>query len=66
MSCKISGTSASVAGRILSVGHFRSKAPQGYTCTNCRWMELNMFPKPEVSKEMEKHVCVRLYTDGNW
>jgi len=36
----------------------------GYTCTNCRWMEANMFPRPEVAKEMNKFVCVRLYTDG--
>lgn len=36
----------------------------GYTCTNCRWMEVNMFPKPSVRGEMEKYVRVRLYTDG--
>jgi thiol:disulfide interchange protein DsbD len=36
----------------------------GYTCTNCRWMEANMFPRPEVSTEMSKFVRVRLYTDG--
>ena len=36
----------------------------GYTCTNCRWMEANMFPRPEVAKEMNKYVRVRLYTDG--
>ncbi len=36
----------------------------GYTCTNCRWMEANMFPRPEVAKEMDKFVRVRLYTDG--
>jgi thiol:disulfide interchange protein DsbD len=36
----------------------------GYTCTNCRWMEANMFPRPEISKELEKYVRVRLYTDG--
>jgi len=37
----------------------------GYTCTNCRWMEANMFTKPEVRKELEKFVRVRLYTDGD-
>ena len=37
----------------------------GYTCTNCRWMEANMFPRPEVAKEMNKFVRVRLYTDGS-
>ncbi|MGI8556161.1 MAG: protein-disulfide reductase DsbD family protein, partial [Pyrinomonadaceae bacterium] len=36
----------------------------GYTCTNCRWMEANMFPRREVSRELEKYVLVRLYTDG--
>jgi thiol:disulfide interchange protein len=36
----------------------------GYTCTNCRWMEANMFPKPEVKQELLKFVTVRLYTDG--
>jgi thiol:disulfide interchange protein len=36
----------------------------GYTCTNCRWMEANMFPKPAVRSELEKFVRVRLYTDG--
>lgn len=37
----------------------------GYTCTNCRWMEANMFPLPEVKSEMEKYVLVGLYTDGD-
>ena len=36
----------------------------GYTCTNCRWMEANMFVLPEVREEMEKFVLVSLYTDG--
>ncbi len=36
----------------------------GYTCTNCRWMEANMFPLPEVQDLFSKHVLVRLYTDG--
>jgi thiol:disulfide interchange protein DsbD len=37
----------------------------GYTCTNCRWMEANMFPRPEVRRELERYVRVRLYTDGD-
>ncbi len=37
----------------------------GYTCTNCRWMEANIFPKPEVEAEMSKFVLAALYTDGN-
>jgi len=36
----------------------------GYTCTNCRWMEANMFTRPEVAREMSRFVRVRLYTDG--
>lgn len=37
----------------------------GYTCTNCRWMEANMFSRPEVRKELDHFVRVRLYTDGS-
>jgi thiol:disulfide interchange protein len=36
----------------------------GYTCTNCRWMEVNMFTKAPVKEELAKYVRVRLYTDG--
>jgi thiol:disulfide interchange protein len=36
----------------------------GYTCTNCRWMEANMFPRPEVRALLDQYVRVRLYTDG--
>jgi thiol:disulfide interchange protein len=36
----------------------------GYTCTNCRWMEANMFPRPEVRALLDGYVRVRLYTDG--
>jgi thiol:disulfide interchange protein len=36
----------------------------GYTCTNCRWMEVNMFIKPEVKERFEKMTLVQLYTDG--
>ena len=35
----------------------------GYTCTNCRWMEANVFTKKEVEAEMSKFVLARLYTD---
>ena len=35
----------------------------GYTCTNCRWMEANVFPKKEVESELKKLVLARLYTD---
>lgn len=36
----------------------------GYTCTNCRWMEANMFPRLDVERELQRFVRVRLYTDG--
>lgn len=35
----------------------------GYTCTNCRWMEVNMFPREAVRRELDRYVRVRLYTD---
>ena len=37
----------------------------GYLCTNCRWMESNIFPLPEVRQLFSEFVLVRLYTDGN-
>jgi len=36
----------------------------GYTCTNCRWMEANIFPLPAIHTELEKYVRLQLYTDG--
>ena len=36
----------------------------GYTCTNCRWMEANMFVLPEVRAAMDNFVLASLYTDG--
>ncbi|HEY0243080.1 MAG TPA: cytochrome c biogenesis protein CcdA [Gemmatimonadaceae bacterium] len=36
----------------------------GYTCTNCRWMEANMFSRPDVSASLSQFVLSRLYTDG--
>ena len=36
----------------------------GYTCTNCRDMEANVFPKPPVAERLrEDFVLLRLYTD---
>jgi thiol:disulfide interchange protein DsbD len=35
----------------------------GYTCTNCRAMETNVFPLKEVQKRFAKMQQVRLYTD---
>jgi thiol:disulfide interchange protein len=36
----------------------------GYTCTNCRWMEANIFSRPDVGAELNQFVLARLYTDG--
>ena len=35
----------------------------GVTCTNCRFMEQNVFPNPKVKPELEKYVVAELYTD---
>jgi thiol:disulfide interchange protein DsbD len=35
----------------------------GFTCTNCRWMEQNMFKRAEVSTRMNEFVKVQLFTD---
>lgn len=35
----------------------------GVNCTNCRWMEKNIFPKDEVQKQFGSFVKVQLYTD---
>ena len=37
----------------------------GYTCTNCRWMEANIFSRPDVAAELGQFVLSRLYTDGD-
>jgi thiol:disulfide interchange protein DsbD len=36
----------------------------GYTCTNCRWMESNMFSRPEIAGSLSRYVLSRLFTDG--
>lgn len=36
----------------------------GYTCTNCRAMEANVFPLEEIQQRFQKMELVRLYTDG--
>jgi thiol:disulfide interchange protein len=36
----------------------------GYTCTNCRWMEANMFSRPEIRAALGHFVLARLFTDG--
>ena len=37
----------------------------GYTCTNCRWMEANIFPLPAIHSRLEEFVRLQLYTDGS-
>ncbi len=36
----------------------------GYTCTNCRWMESNVFTDERVRALFKQYVLVQLYTDG--
>ncbi len=36
----------------------------GYTCTNCRWMESNVFTEPAVINRLDKYVLIELFTDG--
>jgi thiol:disulfide interchange protein DsbD len=36
----------------------------GYTCTNCRWMEANIFNRSDVTGALSRFVLARLYTDG--
>jgi thiol:disulfide interchange protein DsbD len=36
----------------------------GVTCTNCRWMERNVFVRPDVAQAMKRFVLVRLQTDN--
>ena len=36
----------------------------GVTCTNCRWMETNIFTEESVEELMQKFVLVSLYTDA--
>ncbi len=36
----------------------------GFACTNCRWMEKNIFPVPAVRDALGRFERVQLYTDG--
>lgn len=51
-------TNARASGKLVFVDF------TGYTCTNCRWMEANIFTRPDVSAELRRFVLSRLYTDG--
>jgi thiol:disulfide interchange protein DsbD len=36
----------------------------GYSCTNCKWMKTNMFPREGIATLLDQYVVVELYTDG--
>jgi thiol:disulfide interchange protein DsbD len=36
----------------------------GYSCTNCKWMDANMFPRPDIADAVKDLVPVELYVDG--
>jgi thiol:disulfide interchange protein DsbD len=36
----------------------------GYTCTNCRWMEINVFEDQRVKNLFDNFILTKLYTDG--
>jgi thiol:disulfide interchange protein len=36
----------------------------GYSCTNCKWMKTNMFPRESIATLLDQYVVVELYTDG--
>src|SRR5690606_9040313 len=35
----------------------------GWTCTNCRLNEIEVFPKPQVKSLLDEYIIVKLYTD---
>jgi thiol:disulfide interchange protein DsbD len=35
----------------------------GVTCTNCRWMEKNIFTRQDVKDSLKGYILVELYTD---
>ena len=37
----------------------------GYACTNCRLMENNVLPHPDVKQALSNFVTVKLFTDGS-
>jgi thiol:disulfide interchange protein len=36
----------------------------GYSCTNCKWMDANVFPRPEIMDAVKDLVPVELFIDG--
>ena len=51
-------TEAKATGKVVFIDF------TGYTCTNCRWMEANIFTKREVKDRFNEMILVQLYTDG--
>ena len=37
----------------------------GFSCTNCRWMEQNIFTLEEIQELFKEFILVKLYTDGD-
>jgi thiol:disulfide interchange protein len=72
------GSSAAASGRVAWMknqyreGLDRARAENklvlvnfsGYACTNCKWMDANMFPRPEIMDAMKDLVPVELFIDG--
>ncbi len=36
----------------------------GFACTNCRWMEANVFTRSDIRGLLKNYILARLYTDG--
>ena len=49
---------AAAEGKLVFVNY------TGYNCTNCRYMEGGVFPRPEIASLLNTMVLVELYTDG--
>ncbi len=75
--CAASGTSTATARpawmknqyrEALDLGRQQNKLVlvnfTGYACTNCKWMDANMFPRPEIAAALQDLVPVELFTDG--
>ena len=41
-----------------------NKIQQVYTCTNCRWMEANIFTEAGVKERFDQFILVQLFTDA--
>lgn len=50
--------------RARAEGKFVLVSFSGYACTNCKWMDANMFPRPEIADAMKDLVPVELFIDG--